>query len=200
MPLDNLHMTALEITHSRTAEEIRDLVDKLGPYVQRITDYTLEHRVRLIKPVIGFDASGLALCFLPAAGESPSAGRKTEDDDYTYQHLRKELYDIVTDTGLQVDSRYVVPSAHLTIARFIDSKDFTSASNGCPVDREKEKRLLDKIDEISDELRKELWPSEDSSVVPAGGEWIVGQEKGLDARQGRLWYGGGETIHLGKGF
>jgi hypothetical protein len=28
----------------------------------------------------------------------------------------------------------------------------------------------------------------------------VGQEKGLDCRQGTLWYGGGETIRIGKGF
>ena len=36
--------------------------------------------------------------------------------------------------------------------------------------------------------------------IPEGGEWVVGEGKGLDLRKGVLWYGGGETVRLGKGF
>jgi hypothetical protein len=31
-------------------------------------------------------------------------------------------------------------------------------------------------------------------------EWLVGDGKGLDCREGALWYGGGQTVRLGKGF
>lgn len=30
--------------------------------------------------------------------------------------------------------------------------------------------------------------------------WEVGEERGLDCRSGRLWYGGGETVGIGEGF
>jgi hypothetical protein len=52
-------------------------------------------------------------------------------------------------------------------------------------------------EEVNAWLQKEYWPT--AAGIKEGGEWIVGQEKGLDCRKGALWYGGGETVHLGKG-
>ena len=72
MPRDNLHMTALEITHSKTAPEIDALVEQLRPVLEEVTDYTLTHRSRLVKPMITYDAQAMALSFLPAAGEGLS--------------------------------------------------------------------------------------------------------------------------------
>jgi hypothetical protein len=69
MPRDCQHITALEVTHSKTAEEIQTLVEQMREKAPAITDYTVKHRVRLIKPTIGYDASALALSFVPAAGE-----------------------------------------------------------------------------------------------------------------------------------
>lgn len=188
-------MTALEITHSLTSPEIHALVEKIAPRMQEITDYTFSHRARLVKPTISFDAQALALSFLPAAGEE---GGEANDDAYTYHHLRRDLFALASETGVEVASRYVVPSAHLTIGRFIESSDFETEDG--EVDGGKVAKMVEAIEEINEWLREEYWPLE-GKAIKEGGEWIVGEEKGLDFRQGALWYGnGGETVRLGKGF
>jgi hypothetical protein len=187
-------MTALEITHSLTAEEIDALVDQMLPGVPEITDYTLQHRARLVKPLVSYDAQALALSFLPASDEP---GRSVDDEKYTYHHLRRDLYTKASATGVKVASRYVIPSAHLTIGRFITKSDFEMADGS--VDHSKVEKLIWTIDAINDWLQKEYWPKSDG--IKDGGEWIVGEEKGLEYRKGALWYGsGGETVRLGKGF
>lgn len=67
------------------------------------------------------------------------------------------------------------------------------------MDREKVRNLVERIEEINAWLEREYWPR-GGEEIRAGGEWIVGEEKGLDCRRGTLWYGGGETVRLGKGF
>lgn len=199
MPPDNLHMTALEITHSLTAPEIETLVDQLQPVIQQVTDYTYTHRARLVKPLITYDAQALALSFLPAAGEGSPSDRTAEDDAFSYHHLRRDLYALATNAGIKVASRYVLPSAHLTIGRFIYNDEFETAEGR--VDHAKVEGLVRVIEECNQWLKDEYWPKDGAEGgVKEGGEWVVGQEKGLDCRWGALWYGGGETIRLGKGF
>ncbi|KAI7582015.1 hypothetical protein KC343_g9373, partial [Hortaea werneckii] len=194
MPPPNLHMTALEITHSLTAQEIQALVDQMRPGVPDITDYTMDHRARLVKPMLSFDAQALALSFLPAAGEP---GRNAEEDAYTYHHLRRDLHTKAEATGVKVASRYVIPSAHLTIGRFITKQDFADGEG--KVSHSSIEKLIAKIEEINEWLRQEYWPQPGNTA--SCGEWTVGQEKGLEYRKGTLWYGGGgETVHLGTGF
>lgn len=198
MPRDNLHLTVLEITHSRTDTEIRTSVEHLRPHLPRITDYTFHHRARLIKPMISYDASALAISFVPAAGEALPPDRTVEDDKFTHHHLRRDLYGLCEDVGVDVDSRYVVPSSHLTIGRFIRSLDF-EREDGAP-EPEKMKRLVERIEELNAWLEIEYWPNAEGSRIKEGGEWIVGEEKGLDCQTGTLWYGNGERLKLGKGF
>jgi len=197
MPRDNLHMTALEITHSKTAPEIDALVEQLRPALEEVTDYTFAHRARLVKPMITYDAQAMALSFLPAAGESLSTGRTAKDDAYSYHHLRRDLYTIAS-RHVKVDSRYVVPSAHLTIGRFIYADEFETKEG--KFDAERMRRLIQVIEETNAWLKKEFWPR-DGQEIKKGGQWVVGEAKGLDHRKGALWYGGGgETVRLGKGF
>ncbi|KAL1310959.1 hypothetical protein AAFC00_001180 [Neodothiora populina] len=208
MPQSSLHMTALEITHSLTAPEINALVSQIEPHMAAITDYSYENpqcRARLVKPSLSFDAQALALSFLPAAGEdlpsaSASEGRRTaEADTYTYHHLRRDLFSMASATGVKVASRYVVPSAHLTVARFIESKDFETADG--EVDGGKVAELVEVIEGINQWLKEEFWPVDGEEGKKKGLAWVVGEEKGFDSRQGALWYGsGGETVRLGKGF
>lgn len=197
MPQDCLHLTALEMTHSKTAPEIQALVDAMRPSIPSVCDYTYDHRARLIKPSIGFDASALALSFVPASGEALASNRTAQDDAYTYHHLRRDLYSLCSSTGVAVDSRYVVPSSHLTIGRFINPADF---ENDGKYDASKMERFIKKIEEINGWLKEEFWPEENEGKIKDGGEWIVGEEKGLNCRMGTLWYGRGEEVHLGKGF
>jgi len=161
--------------------------------------------------MLSYDTSALALSLLPAAGENPPSTRPSEADDYTYHHLRRDIYSLCTDAGVTIGSRYTVPSAHLTIARFVTQEDIMiketpttqaeSSKDGGQggVDREKVKELVERIEEINAWLEREYWPR-GGEGIRAGGEWIVGEEKGLDCRRGTLWYGGGETVRLGKGF
>ncbi|KAK5116889.1 hypothetical protein LTR62_006610 [Meristemomyces frigidus] len=194
MPPPNLHMTALEITHSLTAPEIDDLVKQMLPGLSDMVDYTYDHRARLIMPLLSYDAQALALSFLPAAGEG---GRSAQKDEYSYHHLRRDLFDKATATGVKVASRYVIPSAHLTIARFVTKRDFETA--GGEVDHAKVRQLIEMMDGINEWLKIEFWPQ--SGKIEPGGEWIVGEGVGLECRKGALWYGSdGETVKLGQGF
>lgn len=193
-------MTAMEITHSLTAPEIDALVNTLRPACEAIanTPSREDKCVRLVKPMVSFDAAALALSFVPAQNAS-----------FTYHHLRRDLHAAITEAGVPVASRYVVPSAHLTVARFNTPNPF-GVDNALDAESGRDfglrKRLMDQVDVINAWLEEEYWPksedpgaSEVARQIKLGGEMIVGDEKGLDFRKGTLWYGGGETIYLGKG-
>ena len=190
-------MTAMEITFSLPAPVIDSIVHKMSPSIPEITDYTYHHRARLIKPMLSYDTAAIALSFEPAAGEALPPGRTAEQDDYTYHHLRRDLHDLSRKTGVEVESRYVVPSAHLTVARFVIQEDLKKDGKE-EMDPAKVNRILEKIEELNTLLKEEYWPRE--GRIQEGGEWVVGDGKGLDCRKGTLWYGGGETVRLGKGF
>jgi hypothetical protein len=51
----------------------------------------------------------VALTFLPC------------DSAYTHHHLRRDVYRRVIGIGLPWTGRYIAPTAHVTIARFIDA-------------------------------------------------------------------------------
>ena len=191
MPLDCLHMTVLEMAHSRTEAEIAAMVDKMEGKIQEIVDYNYDHRARLVEPMLSYDAAAIALSFLPAAGEGLS-GNEASKDAYTYHHLRRDISALCKSTGVEVASRYVVPSSHLTIARFVTQKDFAKEeSEG--LSSKKVARLVEKLDEVNTNLKLQYWLKE-------AGTWTVGEEKGLVCRRGTVWYGGGETQHSGRGF
>ncbi|SLM35251.1 60s ribosomal protein l44 protein [Lasallia pustulata] len=193
-------MTVLEISHSLTQPEIDQLVKTLESKIPTITDFPLDHRARLIKPMLGYDGSAIALGFLPAAGEGFQQDRSIKDDEYTYHHLRRDVYQLSSGTGVKIASRYTVPSSHITIGRFVTGKDFCTANGDQVVPNpEKMQGWISTIEEINKWLREKYWPKIGDSIAE-GGQWIIGQEQGLDCRKGRLWYGGGETVRLGQGF
>ncbi|KAJ7786892.1 RNA ligase/cyclic nucleotide phosphodiesterase [Mycena olivaceomarginata] len=179
VPQTSLHTTVLEIAHSRTPEEI----------VRRPVDPQphLHHRTRLIKPLPCFDASAIALSFLPALASTPG------DEAYTYHHLRRDFFALARGSDTAIESRYAVPSAHMTLGRFICAEDLHT---GGRVDREKARQLVARIDGINTWLEREYWPG----GIEAN-EWVVGEEMGLEWRIGPVWYGsGGETLMVGETF
>ncbi|KAH8671354.1 60S ribosomal protein L44 [Xylariales sp. PMI_506] len=198
MPTYNMHITTLELAFSRTPEEIRSIKNMLEPVIPSVASYTYSHRARLVKPMVSYDLTAFAVSFLPACGEpnvSPPLQVPEEnstiqqDDRYTYHHLRRDLWSISKDAGLVIDSRYIVPSAHITLGRYLVDADHATP--------EQRKKWVEAIDEINLWLENEVWGKLESPLI---GEWVVGQEKGLDVRVGTLWFGGGRTVLLGEGF
>jgi len=199
MPPQNLHTTVLEVAHSLTEKEIEEIVQifeaSQDVTAAQIAEYPVTHKSRLLKPMISFDASAMALSFVPAAGENLQVGDKS--DDYSYHHLRRDVFQMVRQAQLPVASRYIVPSAHVTIARFINNEDFlVQGAEGVELDHARVELLVDKIETLNKRLENEFWPQVDGTF-PEGGEWIVGQQN-LVIRRGRLWYGGGETVSMGS--
>ncbi|XXH03930.1 40s ribosomal protein L44e [Hypoxylon texense] len=198
MPPHRMHITTLELAFSRTAEEIDALKETLRPAIPAIASHSYLHRSRLVKPMVSYDLSAFALSFLPAAGEPPLSPPPTapdnarvlaQGDPYTYHHLRRDVWGLARDAGVEVSSRYIVPSAHITLGRYLTNEDHAT-----PAQRQ---RWVEAIDEINAWLEKEVWNNAESRLV---GEWVVGQEKGFDVRLGTLWYGGGRTVQAGEGF
>ncbi|KAE9964220.1 hypothetical protein BLS_008541 [Venturia inaequalis] len=182
----------LEIAHSKTSPEIDSLKESLSSIIPDIVNISSQNpakRARLIKPLIGYDASALALSFIPAA---------SDEDTYSYHHLRRDVFALASEK-VEIESRYIVPSAHLTIGRFIDPSDFAPDGESDGIDPSKIAELVEVIEEINTWLIEEYWPGDDGTIKE-GGEWRVGEGKGLDCRFGTLWYGGGESIMVGEGF
>ncbi|KAM0340086.1 hypothetical protein ACHAPU_010659 [Fusarium lateritium] len=199
MPSHRMHLTALEVAFSKTPQEIAAFVSTLRPHIPDIVNYTYSHRSRLVKPMVSYDLSAFALSFLPASGEQSLSPPLTEPvatdgitqgDNYTYHHLRRDVYNKVQEGGVVVGSRYQVPSAHITLGRYLNHHDHDTP--------EKRAAWIKAIDETNAWLEKEVWDNPNSEYN--GGEWLVGHERGIDARNGTLWYGGGKTIMLGEGF
>ncbi|MBE3045540.1 hypothetical protein IMZ48_23940, partial [Candidatus Bathyarchaeota archaeon] len=152
MPPRRMHLTLLEIAHSKTPAEISAAVAPLRPNVRPLVDFTLSHRARLVRPVVSYDAGGVALSFLPAAGEavvsplpSPAGVRDdlevVEGDGYTYHHLRRDVEGVLKTAGVGVQARYQVPSAHITLARYLGTEDHETL--------EQRRRWVDAVDEVN---------------------------------------------------
>ena len=191
MPPENLHMTAMEVAHSLTEAEIADRITHMAPMLEAITDFTFSHRAVLVNPMLGYDAAAVALSFVPAA---------TPQSSYTYHNLRRDLHCLCDRTGVAVESRYVVPSAHLTLGRFVSQRDFERRVDGEQrIDSDRMKIWVSEIEDINRSLQSSYWIAEGQEYCPAG-SWIVGHEQGLDYCKGTLWYGNGDRVRLGKGF
>ncbi|CAG7955509.1 unnamed protein product [Penicillium olsonii] len=199
VPTENLHMTTLEICPAKKSSEITELIDKVNlTEWQDLANYTLKHRTRLVKPIISYDTSAIALSFVPAAGEDDTAAYSGKNDGYTYHHLRRDLYNKVTMNGVPIAARYTVPSAHITIARVVKPAMATERALGSPTLTGKEAgQLVAQIEDLNGELRSNVWRRLGD---PSQGEWVIGHGKGLELIWGTTWYGKGERVVLGEGF
>jgi hypothetical protein len=184
-------MTTLEIRSALSGPDVDEICSSLeqSGYLQELINYTLTHRARLVKPIVSIDTSAIALSFLPAAGEKEISPFSGKDDTFTYHHLRRDLYDIVTRSGCPIAARYTLPSAHITIARFVQTDD---SQEDMRATGKYAANLVSKIDDINEKL--------DSSENAFNAEWVIGHEKGLELMKGRTWYGKGDSVAIGEGF
>ncbi|KAI8821658.1 RNA ligase/cyclic nucleotide phosphodiesterase [Fimicolochytrium jonesii] len=171
VPGSYLHLTVLEIAHSRTPEEIASLVEVLRPHFGRIKDCLAGQSSRLVHPQLSFDAGAIALSFVPDVSAS-----------YTHHHLRRDVSEAVRKSRTPLKARYVVPTAHITVARFVSISDF--GRDGQPTDLARVAKWIRTIEEINRELKSEVWSQPSSS-------WEIGPES-LTAFFGTNWYGHAE--------
>ncbi|KAF5096379.1 hypothetical protein D0Z00_002803 [Geotrichum galactomycetum] len=127
MPRDCQHMSLLEITHSVSPQEVDALLTRLKPNLEQILH--LNRGTTLCRPLVCFDASAVALTFVPV-----------DSEPYTYTHLRADIFDRVRQS-VPIASRYQVPSAHIALVRFMEK-----------ITDDQVTLFLDTIDRINREL------------------------------------------------
>lgn len=177
---------------ARTASEVEDLItflQKNAP-LQELVNYPLSHHARLGRPIVSYDTSALALSFVPLTEQNGTKSPGANGENYTYHHLRSDLYDLVTQSGCQIGARYIVPSAHITIARFTVPVG-SDLSKELRLLCERAGKLVEKIEDINQELSSEHW---ERFGHPSRGEWTVGQERALELNKGTTWYGTGNAV------
>lgn len=101
-PSQDLHLTLVEVCHSRTRAEtdrIAAAVESLAPIL-----HAGKSPPEIDRPVLAYDTKGAALNFLPR--------------DENLQRLRTAISDDLARQGVPVESRYLPKSAHVTILRY----------------------------------------------------------------------------------
>lgn len=115
---------------------------------------------------------------LPSNNQAPS-----NDNQTTYHHLRRKLYQRIIDAGVDIKSRYVVPSAHITLCRFLNP----AARGAHPLSAELGKANILKFVLLIEELNEAF-----ELAFTSNPKWEIKSE--LICRVGTLWYGGGFTF------
>ncbi|KZT21047.1 hypothetical protein NEOLEDRAFT_798004 [Neolentinus lepideus HHB14362 ss-1] len=166
MPEPCLHMTSMEWFHSVDNVTIHKLVDKIPVNVAHSISAGPKVPIHLDTPVLSFDRNALAITFLPSL--------KT-NEGYTYLHYRRDLLDAaasVDDPDLVIYMRYALPSAHITIARFIEPLSPENKGRGWV-------EALEKVD-------REVVRPQTNLIWTLRGPTIL--------RAGTVWYGGGFAV------
>lgn len=190
VPPGNLHMTVLELAHSMTGT---DGENKMHGLIRNLEENGTAHEIlsvpvsawemggkaaRLARPMVVYDPAAVAVSFLPVvAGSIDRDGTGSpfkNASEYTYHHVRRDCWNIAS-SAIPVASRYVVPSAHLTVARFV-GKDGINA--------QRMRELLERIDSLNGQL-------EEIDMESRQHEWVVGEERPMELRAGSCWYGAG---------
>ncbi|KMU72932.1 hypothetical protein CISG_09946 [Coccidioides immitis RMSCC 3703] len=121
-----LHLSVLEISHRHPMTHLKAIYSQMGTDLLReMLNYPAvfatgsgQKRARLGKPMLVFDKVGVAIGFVP-----------TGEDQYTYHHLRTDLYGMALRSGVKMDTCYTACTAHMTLGRFVSTTTFDSDSD-----------------------------------------------------------------------
>jgi hypothetical protein len=181
IPAEDMHLSVVEISHRHTIHFLRNVYSFIGDELLGKLLSTLDGQPPvLIKPMLLFDRSGVALSFVPALAEN------------TYHHLRTRLHTMLLETGMAIDTCYTAPIAHVTIARFVEDTLFKPSLYGPKTKEEQVRAWDDLISAVNRDLRRKYWGDRDG----AGFEWAVGKELGLEAQLGYIKFGRPRRIAL----
>ncbi|CAN8105505.1 unnamed protein product [Discula destructiva] len=174
-PPEWLHMTVIELVHSKSPPELKASADKVKPHAANLTAFGAEHPAGLNRPMLSLDDTAVALTFLPV-----------DDSPYTYLHLRRDLSNLCAENDVEVASKYYNTSSHITLARFANISDLNT--------RESLEAWVQKVKAINQRLREDYWPREGKTNTRSEFKWMVGTGRGIEVRKGRLWYGDGQPV------
>ncbi|EAW25191.1 uncharacterized protein NFIA_106800 [Aspergillus fischeri NRRL 181] len=191
-PQDCLHMTVLVVAYYLTPGELAATVPRLMPSLRKVAGFHEAHRARLVKPRLSFSDSGVALSYVPAAGEITDD--RAMDESYTYLHLRRDIFNLCRGQVLDVNAQHPPTSCHITVARFVTTEDHSSGSKP---DHTAIAAWVSAIEKINEMIAMEYWPR--GGTAPEAGNWIIGEDRGLDIREGTTWYGGGRSLEFPPG-
>ena len=104
-PGRDLHLTLVEVCHSRTEVEAQHLASAVQSIVPSFLERQQQPPAVLDDPMLIHDSRGAALNFLPR--------------DEQLQHLRQALRDELSLNGTTIASRYPPTSAHITLLRYV---------------------------------------------------------------------------------
>lgn len=138
VPESDMHLSVLELSHRHSVPCLHEVLNEISrDRLQIMLDliYTKMPMPLLETPQLSFDNRGIAITFLPAAGE-----------DYTYHHLRVDLQSILLESGMGVDTCYTAPSAHVSLGRFIGTSSLQ--------DPQSMKSLVNTIQDINARLQE----------------------------------------------
>ncbi|KAJ9212996.1 hypothetical protein DTO166G4_5326 [Paecilomyces variotii] len=221
VPLPHMHLSVMELSHRHPIAHLRAVYNVVGESLLHtmadvpFTKYKESQGrsvARLIKPQLMMDRAGVAVTFVPdyspQEGMDNSGQDITKNNPFTYHHLRASMQELALSSGIEIDTSYTAPSAHITIARFVSSHFFdggekhatsppvpisppTEQSPLSPSGNQNQRRVqkaeqwVDLIHGINEELGKQ---SEDP-VFKEQLEWVVGQQRGLELQLGYVKFG-----------
>jgi hypothetical protein len=163
MPASHLHMAMVELAHRHTLEYLHSISSALGAArLQKMLDliHTLPNKPRLVSPRLSVDAMGVALTFLPCSAQT-----------YTYHDLKAEMHGVALESGGEFDMCYTVPSAHVTLGRFVGDEFFAS--------REARQEFVELVEKMNEEL----------GTGRAMEDWVLCEEGSLELQAGYLKFG-----------
>jgi hypothetical protein len=177
IPAEDMHLSIVEISHRHDVPFLRKVHSFLGDHLLlkllSVISSPEREPLRLIKPMLLFDKSGVALSFVPAVA------------DNTYHHLRTQLHTMLLETGMAIDTCYTAPIAHITIARFVDDRLFIPCPDWPKTKEEQLHAWEDLISAVNRDLRRKYWGEGNEAAF----EWVVGKELGLEAQLGYIKFG-----------
>jgi hypothetical protein len=157
-------MTLLEILCVGTSRHLSSVVAKIKPHLHELLQ---TKGCRLVQPMLTCDRVAFAITFV-----SPV------DDNWGHLHLREQIWENCVDcVGVMPRMRYCLPSAHVTIARWI------GPATGDIV------RIQEIVGQINAKI-EEIWKD-------VGGLWTVadnGGAEGVRCLSGLIWYGIGDEL------
>lgn len=146
-PPGDLHLTVLEIHHSRPRPVEPEAVEQIVTVVRSVAKET--PTPLLLDGRIGFDRATVTMGWLPA--------------DERLEQLRERLAAGLRDAGVRMEARHARPTAHVTFVRYLAEPGEAAA-------------WIETLDALQERVMESTWKVR-NLVVTAGATWYGRRER-----------------------